>query len=77
MPARNGAWNKISLGRSRRIPADGAQVGGQDLWVVGRALAYARPAIVVEHLRGDLSVPKNLKRLALRVIGDAGQSYGI
>ena len=65
---------KVAIGGGGGAPADGAEMGGQDVGLVRKASAHAGPAVGVENPCADFGVPDHLQRLALGVVGNAGEA---
>ena len=65
---------QIAVGGGGGAPADRAQIGGEHLGAVGPAASDLRPGVVLDDARTDLGVPQHLDLLALRVVGDAGET---
>jgi hypothetical protein len=67
---------QVAVGRRGGIPADRAYMRGEHLRGVQGAATELPPTVVVEVLRADLGIPKNLQALTLGVMGNARKADG-
>ena len=65
---------QVAVGSRRGVPAQSAQIGGEDARVVGPELRDARPSLVGQNLGVEFGVPKDRDGFALGVVVDAGQA---
>ena len=68
---------QVPVCRGRGIPLDGAQVGREDLRVLGGALQQAGPVVLAEPLGIQFRTPDDFGHFSLGVVVDTGQGEGV
>src|SRR5437016_2160239 len=64
---------QLPIGGRRRVPANGAQIGGEYLRVIGPRIVEDSLMAVRDNRGVDFSVPEHFEGLALGVVVDAGE----